>query len=92
MATMDESTALIHGPHIEHVQPKDRDLYPRNGSLPPSHDIDVDANEAWARLEVARRSAEFYMDKYLQHLKAGSDRPDAVPNNDFGMFLAFIAL
>ncbi|WAO94385.1 Hypothetical protein NCS54_01196600 [Fusarium falciforme] len=80
---MEDSTALIAGPHVEHTQPKDRYLYPQNDALPPSGDVDVDIDEAWRRFEVARRSAEFYMDRYFQHLKAGSARPETAPNSHF---------
>ncbi|KAG4428771.1 hypothetical protein IFR05_015745 [Cadophora sp. M221] len=33
--------------------------------------------------EIARRSAEFYMDKYFQHLKARSSRLETAPNTHF---------
>ncbi|KAK6697624.1 hypothetical protein SNK04_013877 [Fusarium graminearum] len=78
---MEDSTALITRHHVEHAQPKDRYLYSENNALPPTHDGYMDIDEAWRRFEVARRSAEFYMDQYFQNLEAGTAQPRAGPNS-----------
>ncbi|KAH8743358.1 hypothetical protein BGZ57DRAFT_349825 [Hyaloscypha finlandica] len=82
MANVEETTALITGAHVDHVRRKDY-LITRNEALQGSDNVGVDVDEAWCRFEIARRSAEFYMDKYFQHLKARSSRLETAPNTYF---------
>lgn len=84
MANVEETTALITGAHVDHVRRKDY-LITRNEALQGSDNVGVDVHEAWCRFEIARRSAEFYMDKYFQHLKARSSRLETAPNIYFGI-------
>jgi hypothetical protein len=84
MANVEESTALITGAHVDHVRRKDY-LIIRNEALQGSDNVEVDIDEAWCRFEIARRSAEFYMDKYFQHLNARSSRLETAPNTHLGI-------
>ncbi|KAJ3539360.1 hypothetical protein NM208_g5521 [Fusarium decemcellulare] len=81
MATMEDSTALVAG---HHVQPKDRNLCSQHGALPSLGDVDMDIGDAWSHFEVARRSAEFYMDRYFQSLNAGLARPEIAQSVHLG--------
>jgi hypothetical protein len=87
---MESSNSLVQKQPIAFAESIGRSVSLHTDTFSHSHD-NVDIGEAQTRFEVARRSAEFYLEKYLQSSKDGPSQLDTSQDSSLGTHYNFLA-